>query len=1739
MRIFLSAIFLLFSFASSAQKAVESVIAVKTPGSKFQFVNKQTRIPVDNMLWEDVEPFVNGFSKVYHDKKFSLVNGSGKLIAPLEFDGIRNFSNKLCAAQKNGKWGFIDISGKVVIPFDYDMVFNFEHAIVTPAVLNKKWCLISNKGVLISKLDISFCYGFKNGVAVVTKEDKEGTLYTDGKIVWNQAKLANKPIPWHPNVNNLSVPCPDNIGFEFGDFTNWQCYAGSVAAVGTVNVITVSPSAPILGRHTIIPKQAPSLTDHYGGFPTNAPDGSNFAVKLGDSLTGRGAERVTYTIHVPVNDSTFSLQYDYAVVFEDPGHDSMEQPRFVSRLIDSATGNAVSCASLEYIATSGLPGFKVSPVDASVIFKPWASVFYSLRGYGGQTLYLEFTTADCTQGGHWGYAYVDVQSTCGSPVETHYECLAPNETTLTAPPGFQFYNWWNFDYTTLLGTGQVLNMNPGPPVGSILWVEIVPFNSFGCLDTLLVKLDGTFDAEFDMTDPAGCGAKTYTFYSRNLLSASTTWDFGDGNTATGDTVTHTYTIPGSYQVTMEVTMPGGCFGNAIRLITIYPPPSMIKPGDVVFCNDEASTDIIFTGTPPGLVFNWTNSDPSIGIPASGSGHILSFTPVNTGNTPVVATIVVTPAHLTCTGTPDSFRITVNPSPDMTVLPVNQVICNGTTTNPVTFTETLNGTTFNWTNNNPSIGLPASGSGDIPFFIAVNTGSTPVTATITVTPTNGGICLGIVRTFTIRVNPTPDVVQPANQTFCPGTATTAVNFTGAVSGTNFNWTNNNPSIGLPASGSGDIPSFMPVNNGIVPQSGFITVTPVANGCPGPVRFFTITVNPMPTVVKPDDQFVCNGAATGAISFTGAVGATFFSWTNDNTSIGLAASGNGNIPSFTAVNTTNVPAIANINVIPWAYGCPGAVQSFTITVNPVPNVVPPANQALCNGDATNAVNFTGAVSGTVFSWTNNNMSIGLAGSGTGDIPSFTATNTTNAPVIATISILPSINGCPGPVQGFTITVNPGANVDQPASQILCNGTATNIVNFTGTVSGTSFNWTNDNTSIGLAASGTGDIPSFTATNTTNAPLTATITVVPATSACPGSAKSFTITVNPTPGMVLPANQSLCNGDATNAINFTGAVSGTIFTWTNNNTSIGLAGSGTGDISSFTAINVSNVPVTATISVLPSANNCPGAPQGFTITVLPTPNVVPTANQTVCNTGTTNAINFTGAVSGTSFSWTNDNASIGLAASGTGDIPSFTATNITNAPVTATVTVTPSANGCTGVAQSFTITVNPTPDVVQPANQVLCNGAATSAVNFTGSVSGTGFGWSNDNPSIGLAASGVGDIPSFTAINMNTVPVTANIIVIPSANSCPGPPQIFTITVNPTPNVVQPANRVLCNDAITNAVNFTGAVIGTGFSWTNDNTSIGLAASGNGDIPAFTAINTTNISATATITVVPSANGCPGPSQSFVITVNPTPDVVQPTDQRICDGVRTNAIIFSGNVAGTSFNWTNSASSVGLAASGIGNIASFTGTNPGPSPVSAAITVTPLAKGCTGLPKTVTVTVDPNPIINLGSDLNLSTGTITSLTPTIQNGPIVNWAWSPATGLSCTDCPSPQLTVTNDISFNVIVTNIYGCVARDNISISTFCKNSQVFVPNAFTPDGDGLNDILMVRGKGIFVTNFRIFNRWGELVFQKTNFNPNDKQYGWDGKVRGIPANADVFVFTAEVVCDNGIKYTYKGNTTLLK
>jgi len=297
------------------------------------------------------------------------------------------------------------------------------------------------------------------------------------------------------------------------------------------------------------------------------------------------------------------------------------------------------------------------------------------------------------------------------------------------------------------------------------------------------------------------------------------------------------------------------------------------------------------------------------------------------------------------------------------------------------------------------------------------------------------------------------------------------------------------------------------------------------------------------------------------------------------------------------------------------------------------------------------------------------------------------------------------------------------------------------------------------------------------------------------------------------------------------------------------------------------------------------------------------------------------------------------------------------------TYTATYTPSSGACI-IPATTVITIKPTPTVSTPSNQLLCNGASTSAVNFSGTPTGVTFNWINNNASIGLGTSGAGNIASFTATNSGTSNSVANITITPSADGCTGNSTSFTITVKPTPTVNTPGNQNICNGASTSTVNFSSVVSGTTFNWTNNNTSIGLGASGSGDISAFTASNSATSSAVATITITPTATGCPGASTSFTITVKPTPTVNTPTNQTLCSGASTTIVSFSSVVSGTTFNWTNNNTLIGLGANGSGNIASFATQNAGASDAVATITITPTANSCAGTSTSFTITVKPQP-------------------------------------------------------------------------------------------------------------------------------------------------------------------------------
>ncbi|WP_282018036.1 LamG-like jellyroll fold domain-containing protein [Salegentibacter mishustinae] len=374
-------------------------------------------------------------------------------------------------------------------------------------------------------------------------------------------------------------------------------------------------------------------------------------------------------------------------------------------------------------------------------------------------------------------------------------------------------------------------------------------------------------------------------------------------------------------------------------------------------------------------------------------------------------------------------------------------------------------------------------------------------------------------------------------------------------------------------------------------------------------------------------------------------------------------------------------------------------------------------------------------------------------------------------------------------------------------------------------------------------------------------------------------------PEPTVEIPAinNSAFCNTEIVPEINFSGA-NATSYQWSypkNSSTDIGLASSGTGNIPAFTAKNNSSEPIIVDFTVIPFGGNCQGEPKNFQITINPTPTITKPENIVVCAGETIDKINFPGAsVSGTSRVWINDNTSIGLSASGQGNIESFTATNSTTQSITATITLTPTANNCEGISETFTIEVKPNPELEIPEIPELCNGVPTEAIPINGNYNGITYDISG-GASIGLSnKSGVAEIPVFTPVNNTESLLNATIKITPKANGCIGETVEVSLSVKPSPVVNTSYTNQICSEAQTDLL-ISSPVANTSYTWTVDApTAITGAEDGNFEIADEKLIqqqlvNNSSTPQIVTYNITPEADGCTGTTIPVKITVNPTPE------------------------------------------------------------------------------------------------------------------------------------------------------------------------------------------------------------------------------------------------------------------------
>lgn len=418
--------------------------------------------------------------------------------------------------------------------------------------------------------------------------------------------------------------------------------------------------------------------------------------------------------------------------------------------------------------------------------------------------------------------------------------------------------------------------------------------------------------------------------------------------------------------------------------------------------------------------------------------------------------------------------------------------------------------------------------------------------------------------------------------------------------------------------------------------------------------------------------------------------------------------------------------------------------------------------------------------------------------------------------------------------------------------------------------------------------------------------------------------------------------------------------------------------------------------------------------------------------------------------------------------------------NPTSTMTYTVTGTdANGCQGTDQ-VVVTVNPLPMVDAGPAQTVCQGTSVT-LNGSGAVSYT---WNNG------VTNGVSFVPSST----QTYTVTGT-----NANGCVNTDQV-TVTVNPSTSVNAGVDQSVCQGG---SVTLTATGAQT-YSWNNGITN-GVS---------FTPGSTQTYTVTGT-----NANGCQSTDQ-VIVTVNPLPNVSAGGNQTICEG---SPIVLSGSGAST-YVWSNS----------IQNNVGFTP----PLGVNTYVVTGTTAAGCQNTDTVViTVVLVPTAILGSNSPLSGYPGLVVEFTNESLNSNSYSFTFGNGTSYNTTNISAtPSTTYGFPGTFTVILTASNG-VCQDTAHLEVIVipfPPMTVVMPNIFTPNGDGNNDVFFIRLENAVSVEVTIVNRWGNKMVTFSGLNAF-----WDGRVNGNLADEGVYFYTYTATGLDGTTQTGEGNVQLIR
>jgi gliding motility-associated-like protein len=1205
------------------------------------------------------------------------------------------------------------------------------------------------------------------------------------------------------------------------------------------------------------------------------------------------------------------------------------------------------------------------------------------------------------------------------------------------------------DFPTTAGTVQPVKLNSGAdqPVVFHLKPKVTPSFSFA----------------------VNCNVVNFTDLSNGTCiwkpgpwtPTAWTWHFGDGNSATTQNPSHSYSAPGTYTVTLIVSCPR----DSIKIpVTVSPGLVLSMASTNSGCSGStgSATVSVTSGTGP-FTYTWTATGGNAATASNlAPGHYTVT--VSNGSCTNKDTVTIGSA-----GTPPVTSAITGPSP----------VCPNATGIIYSVINTA-GSTYNWAV--PAGATITTGQGT--NSITVNWGATGGTITCTeINPCGTGT--PVTTNVTISTTPVTSAIS-GTTSVCPNATNTTysvVNTTGST----YNWS-------VPAGAtiiSGQGTNSIVVNWGT--SGGTVSVTETSTCGTGTPVTTNVVMGSTPTSSAiTGTSPICPNATNTTYSVTNNAGSTY-NWT---------------VPATATITAGQTTDAVTVN-----WGAGGGVVSCTET-NACGNGTPVTYTVIMN-----SIPVTPAITGPT------------------NLCANTSANTY------------SVTNAPGSIYTWTVTGGGTISFGQGSNSIFVNWATTG-----GTVSVSQAN-----------ACGTG-VAVTTTVMIVSPPVTSTISGP--TPLCPNATNttySVTNTTGSTYSWSVPATATITAGQTTNAINVNWASAGGVITCTETNacgngtpvtyTVIMNAAPATGNISGTTPVCPHQTNVIYTVNNTAGSTYTWTVPAGTNITFGQNSNSIIVTWGTVagnvsviesnsCGTGTavvypvavstlaitspitggnpscanTNGVTYFVTAGGTSYTWTVNGG--GTIANGQGTNSIHINWGATGGVVTCTEYNQCGAGNTVMDSVTFLnipITTNITGISPVCPNQ---NGAAYSVTTHSTST----YSWT---------VSGGGTIAS----GQNTNSILANwgasggVVTCTESNMCgSGAPASFTVNMNSLPvtgTITGPSP--VCGNAA-NTIYYVNNTIGDTYNWTTPIGATIIAGQGTDSIT----VDWTG-SAGGNINVV-ETNACGhGAAVTLPVTVNAAPTVqISANQNQGCSPLQvkfTDNTVLGAGVTITSWSWLF----------GDGNISSIKNPtnvyyNPGGYNVSLTITTN---AGCTSTFSDINyINVYPNPV----ASFTTTESAIYISDPVVHftdesTVTIATWSWNFGdTKTSTLQNPTHSYNDAGLFDVMLAVSNQYGCVdtVRKTITIK---EEFAFYVPNAFTPNGDGKNETFSGVGTDIGDYEMLIFDRWGELIYKT-----NDYNQPWDGKMKhkGDILLEDVYVYRISVSeQENKKQHTYQGNVTLVK